>query len=220
VLYRGNQTATWRKTLAAAYPVVLALVGEEFFGGLARAYGRAQPSDNPDLNQFGARFAAFLRTFPHVAGLPYLPDMAELEWALHRAHYAPMAPALDAAQLAALPPEQIEAATFQLQGQLLASAYAVAPLWLAHQPDSGVAFPAELAQPSYALVARPQWTPQVVPLSAASHAALAALAQGQSFGDALDAAFAWQDDFDVAANLQLWLAQGVLLGSGVALERA
>ena len=79
----------------------------------------------------------------------------------------------------ALPPEQIEAATFQLQGQLLASAYAVAPLWLAHQPDSGVAFPAELAQPGYALVARPQWTPQVVPLSAASHAALAALAQGQ-----------------------------------------
>ncbi|MBV7536110.1 DUF692 family protein [Duganella sp. sic0402] len=219
-LYRGNQTATWCKTLAAAYPVVLALVGEEFFGGLARAYGRAQPSDNPDLNHFGARFAEFLRTFPHVAALPYLPDMAELEWALHRAHYAPMAPALDAAQLAALPPEHIEAATFQLQGQLLTSAYAVTALWLAHQPDSAVDFPAELVQPSYALVARPQWTPLVAPLSAAGHAALAALAQGQSFGDALDAAFALKDDFDVAANLQLWLAHGVLLGSVAALERA
>ncbi len=39
-LYRGNVSATWRRTLGHAYPVVLALVGEDFFGGLARAYGR------------------------------------------------------------------------------------------------------------------------------------------------------------------------------------
>jgi hypothetical protein len=66
-LYRGNQTATWTKSLAAAYPVLLALVGVDFFGGLARAYGRAQPSDNPDLNHFGAELSAFLRSFPHTA---------------------------------------------------------------------------------------------------------------------------------------------------------
>ena len=36
-LYRGNLSATWRRTLGHAYPVVLALVGEEFFAGLARA---------------------------------------------------------------------------------------------------------------------------------------------------------------------------------------
>ncbi|HSC11045.1 MAG TPA: DNA-binding domain-containing protein, partial [Rhodanobacteraceae bacterium] len=58
-LYRGNISAAWEKALANAYPVVRALVGDEFFGGLARAYGRAHPSVSGDLNRFGARFAEF-----------------------------------------------------------------------------------------------------------------------------------------------------------------
>ncbi|MBY0556645.1 MAG: DUF692 family protein, partial [Burkholderiaceae bacterium] len=90
-LYRGNLTVNWSKTLASAYPVVRQLVGDEFFDGLARAYGRAWPSGDPDLNLFGDHFEAFLRSFVHVAELPYLADMAALEWALHRAHYAPSA---------------------------------------------------------------------------------------------------------------------------------
>lgn len=221
-LYRGNQSASWHKTLAAAYPVVLALVGEEFFGGLARAYGRAQPSDNPDLNHFGARFAAFLRDFPHVAELPYLPDLAALEWALHRAHYAPAAHGLSAAQLAAIAPDEIEQTSFRLHPavQLLASSWAVAPLWLAHQPDSGVAFPAQMQAPSHALVARPQWQPLLLPLDAAGHAALQVLAQGGTFGAALDAAFELDEAFDVGAALRQWLAQSVLVESLVALEGA
>lgn len=215
-LYRGNQSETWRKTLAAAYPVALALVGEEFFGGLARAYGRAQPSNNPDLNHFGARFAEFLRSFPHVSDFPYLPDMAVLEWALHRAHYAPAAEVLSAAQLAAIPPEQIETTTFRLHPavRLLASPYAVAPLWLAHQPHSGVAFHEDMAVASHALIARPQWTPVLLALGSASHAALAVLSQGGNFGEALDAAFALDENFDVAANLQQWLAQSVFALEG------
>lgn len=212
-LYRGNQSATWHKTLAAAYPVALALVGDEFFGGLARAYGRAQPADNPDLNHFGARFATFLRDFPHAAQLPYLPDLAALEWALHRAHYAPQADGLSAAQLAAIAPDQIEETTFRLHPavQLLASEWAVVPLWLAHQPGSGVAFPEEMAVPSQALAARPQWQPVLLPLDAAAHAALQVLAQGGTFGAALDAAFELDEAFDVAAALQQWLAQAVLV---------
>lgn len=221
-LYRGNQSETWRKTLAAAFPVVLALVGEDFFAGLARAYGRAVAPHHPDLNHFGAGFAAFLRTFAPAAELPYLADMATLEWALHRLHYAPAAPAaVDAAWLATLSPADVEAATFRLHpaARLLASPHAVTPLWLAHQPDSGVAFPADLRQACHALLARPRWTPLVASLSAAAHAALALLERGDSFGAALDAAFALDEDFDVAASLQQWLALGVLV-SDVALERA
>jgi len=221
-LYRGNQSVNWHKTLAAAYPVMLALVGEEFFGGLARAYGRAQPSDNPDLNHFGARFAAFLRDFPHAAQLPYLPDLAALEWAVHRAYYAPAADGLSAAQLAAIAPDQVEEARFRLHPavQLLSSEWAVTPLWLAHQPDSGVAFPDTMHAPSHALVARPQWQAVLLPLDVASHAALQVLAQGATFGAALDAAFALNEEFDVASALQQWLAHAVLVESLVALEGA
>lgn len=206
-LYRGNLSATWDKTLAAVYPVIRQLVGEEFFGGLAQAYGREHPSDSGDLNRFGAHFATFLRHFPHVADYPYLPDMATLEWTLHRAHYAPSAEAVTPQQMAALSPEQIETARMQLHPActLLASDWATIALWQAHQPGSGVEFPAELALPCHGLVTRPKWKTQVLPLDAASHAALSVLAAGGEFGAALDAAFELDEAYDVAGNLRLWM---------------
>jgi uncharacterized protein len=221
-LYRGNLTATWGKTLANAYPVLRQLVGEEFFGGLSRAYGMANPSENADLNRFGAHFGAFLDTFPHVADLPYLPDMARLEWALHRAHYAPSAAPLGAAELAALTPQQLEAAVLRLHptGALLASDWAVVALWQAHQDGAGVAFPAQMRAPSYALVLRPQWKTQVLALSRAEHAALSALAAGRSFGAALDAAFDIEPAFELGAHLGRWMERGVFAAIGSAAEQA
>ncbi|MBW3501109.1 DUF692 family multinuclear iron-containing protein [Janthinobacterium sp. NKUCC08_JDC] len=212
-LYRGNLSATWRRTLGHIYPVVLALVGEAFFGGLARAYGRKMPSDSADLNQFGERFADFLSSFPPVADLPYLPDMARLEWAVHLAHYAADAQGLASESLAALHPDQLEARRFTLHPAcaLLASNWQVAALWRAHQEGDGQGmFPQEMQVASYALVCRTRWKAQVLILDAAAHAALLALRQGQTFGAALDAAFALDPAFDLAAHLRQWLAHAVL----------
>ena len=211
-LYRGNLTSTWDKTLAAAYPVLRELVGEEFFSALTRAYGMAHPSDDADLNRFGASFAAFLDGFEHVAQYPYLPDMARLEWALHRAHFGADASGLEPGALGALSPEQLEAAHIDLHPAcaLFASNWAVVALWQAHQPGSGVDFPADMATPGFALVARPHWTAKVEPLGHAAHAALAMLAAGASFGAALDAAFELDEEFDIAAHLRRWLDLSVL----------
>nr|WP_035787912.1 MULTISPECIES: DUF692 family multinuclear iron-containing protein [unclassified Janthinobacterium] len=212
-LYRGNLTATWTKTLAHAYPVLQMLVGEEFFGGLARAYGLAQPSDSGDLNRFGARFADFLGGFPHVAHLPYLPDMARLEWALHRAYYSADAAAVGAADFAAVGPQRMESARLRLHPAcaLLASEWAVVPLWLAHQGDAAPAFPQQMRADSYAVVARPLWKAQVLPLGKAEHAALALLGGGDDFGAALDAAFDIDEAFDVGASVARWIAHAVVV---------
>ncbi|MBA5605345.1 DUF692 family protein [Duganella sp. FT3S] len=215
-LYRGNLTATWDKTLANAYPVIRQLVGAEFFGGLSRAYGLAHPSDNADLNRFGAHFATFLASFPPAAPLPYLPDMARLEWAMHRAHYAPDAEAVSAGQLAAIAPARLEQCTMRLHPacSLHASSWAVVPLWLAHQPGAEQDFPAAMAQPSHAIVLRPQWQVRLLPLCPAAHAALAQLAAGATFGAALDAAFALDEDFDIGGQLGLWLEQRLIVDTG------
>ncbi|MET3130823.1 uncharacterized protein (UPF0276 family) [Oxalobacteraceae bacterium GrIS 1.11] len=215
-LYRGNLTATWNKTLGHVYPVVRMLVGDEFFGGLTHAYGLAHPSDSGDLNRFGAHFAPFLETFPHVANLPYLPDMARLEWALHRAHYGADASGVSAATLAGLTPEQMETASLGLHPAccLLESDWAILPLWLAHQGE--LEFPQQMRTPSYALVTRPLWKTEVFALSRSAHAALGILAAGGSFGAALDAAFEIDDAFDVGANLQQWIKHAVIVEIGCA----
>jgi len=113
-LYRGNLTSGWERALGDVYPVVRQLMGDEFFEGLARAYGKACPSQDPDLAGFGARFADFLAGFGPAAAYPYLPDVARLEWAVHRAYLAPDLPPLGPEALGNMAPEALDTARFTL----------------------------------------------------------------------------------------------------------
>jgi len=145
--------------------------------------------------------------------LPYLPDMARLEWAVHLAHYAADAQGLAPESLAALHPDQLEAQRFRLHPAcvLLASSWQVAALWQAHQEgDEQGKFPQAMRVASWALVCRTRWKAQVLVVDAAAHAALVMLQQGQTFGAALDAAFELDPAFDLAAHLRQWLAHAVL----------
>jgi hypothetical protein len=95
--------------------------------------------------------------------------------------------------------------------KLLASEWALVELWLAHQPD-GPAFPDTLRTESQTLVCRSAWRVKVHALSRAAYAALSRLAAGEEFGAALDAAFALDETFDVAANLTQWVGLKVFAG--------
>jgi hypothetical protein len=212
-LYRGNLSGSWDKALSSAYPVLKALVGEEFFTALVRAYGKVHPSETGDLNLFGAHFADFLTDFPHVAAYPYFPDMARLEWALHRAHYAAGAQTFDAARLQQMTPEQLDETRLALHPacSLFASEWAVVEVWRAHQADAVEGLPQELARENYGLIVRPQWKAEVLSLNAAAHAALAVLQRKGTLGEALDAALVMDEDFDFGAHLQQWLQHAVFV---------
>jgi uncharacterized protein (UPF0276 family) len=212
-LYRGNLSANWNKSLTSAYPVLQALVGEEFFGALSRAYGKEHPSEAGDLSHFGEEFAEFLTAFPHVALYPYFPDMARLEWALHRAHYAPNIKAIEAEELARLWPDRIDDAClyFHPACQLIASEWAVVSLWQAHQPDTTIAFPSEMEQSSAGLVVRTHWKTGVMPLTAGACAALDALQQGKTLGEAIDEVLEIDVGFDLGSHLKQWLEAGIFV---------
>lgn len=210
-LYRGNLVGAWGKTLSSAYPVLQQLVGEEFFDALSRAYGKAYPSKSGDLNLFGEHFAQFLQEFEHVADYPYFPDMARLEWQVHRAHYANGGRQIGAIEFARVAPEQLDAARFALAPccSLVRADWAVVELWHAHQPDSAVQFPAELQRVNHGLVVRPQWKTDVLALSPVAYALLAALEKGDTLGSALDYALSLDADFDFGTHLQNWLRLGI-----------
>lgn len=210
-LYRGNLTAGWERALGEAFPVLRQLVGGEFFAGLARAYGKAAPSQDPDLAGFGARFADFLAGFAPAAAYPYLPDMARLEWAVHRAFLAPDQAPLGIAALTGMAPEALDAARFILHPSvsLLHSRWAVAALWRAHQPG-GPALPATVDAACTLLVVRRGWRVEVAEPGAPEAAALARLAAGASFGEAIDAALEIESAPDIGAMLHAWFRLGLV----------
>lgn len=134
--YRRTILATWRGALAGQFPVVERLVGPAFFSEAALRYARAHPSSSGNLHDFGLRFPAFLADYPHAAGLPYLADVARLEWALHRAFHAPGAAAFDRAALARVAPQAYPGLRLHLHpaAQLVRSAFPVLAIWEANQP--------------------------------------------------------------------------------------
>jgi hypothetical protein len=213
-LYRGNVQANVRRALVNAYPVVRALVGDEFFGGLADAYALAHPATEGDLNETGAAFADFLATFPHVAQLPYLPDVARLEWLVHRAHYARDAVPLDPARLAEVPPERLPDAVLALHPAcaLMVSPWPVATIWQVHQPSHEGEIAVDLdAGEERVLVYRPAWRVEVGAVTPAEHAFLARCVDGRPLAAAVEAAFAHDPAFDLQAHLAQWIADAVIV---------
>ena len=212
-LYRGNVSAAWEKALANAYPVVRALVGDEFFSGLARAYGRAHPSVSGDLNRFGARFAEFIDGFEHTRSLPYLGDVAALEWSVHAAHYAADPVALTRERIAALPPDELLMARFALHPACawLRSPFPIASIWLAHQPQTTIALPDSIDRGELALVVRPRWRVEVLSSSSGEIAALARLREGADVEAAITAGLQADPEFAFPRALVRWLDCAVLV---------
>jgi len=134
--YREQAFAGWHAALSDAYPVVARLVGAAFFAEAARVYAEAFPSSSGDLHAYGEHFADFIAGYPHAADLPWLPDMARLEWALHRAQFAADAPAFDAGALAAVDPERQGAIVLDLHPAvaLLRPEWPLVAWWEANQP--------------------------------------------------------------------------------------
>lgn len=103
-IYRNSSRGALAAALRITYPAVERLVGAEFFDATARRFPLAHWPCAADLNEYGADFADFLESFAPARTLPYLPDVARLEWALSVAAHAEDVPPVDARQIAALDP--------------------------------------------------------------------------------------------------------------------
>jgi len=213
-IYRANVAATSARALGAAYPVARQIVGDEFFDALARAYLAAHPSTSGDLHEFGAAFADFVAVFPHTRALPYLPDLARLEWAVHRAYGAADATPVEPAALAAVPPGRQAALRLHLADgtTVVESVHPVRRLWEIHQPGFDGEFGVDWTVAQSALVAREGLRVTVTALSAGEAAFVRAVLAGAGFGDAAASALGVQPDADLGGLIGRILSAGLLAG--------
>ncbi len=213
-VYRNNVIESLAGALAAVYPVIQRLVGEEFFRLLADAYTRQSPPRSGNLHDFGDDFDAFLAGFDPARELPYLPDVARLEWAWHRAFHAADSAPLPLDRLAAVPPERHGALRFRLHPsvRLLASDYPVLRIWQANQLDGDDVPPVNLADGGVRLLVwRHDLTVTVEDLGGGEYALLESFAAGRSLEAAADAALHAEPDLDLAAALQLHALRGAIV---------
>jgi len=136
-IYRSSVLGIQTDALAAVYPVIQRLIGEPFFRTMGRDYLQEHPSPSGDLHELGAQMAEFLTKLTTVSELPYLADVARLEWAWHRVFHAANDSDMDLQALASIPAEDQAAIIFSLRkgAHLLESNYPVHRIWEVNQEE-------------------------------------------------------------------------------------
>jgi hypothetical protein len=210
-VHRNNRAAGLIDVLEAAFPVVRRLVGAEFFKAAARAYIDREPPRSPVLLLYGQAFGIFLDGFAPAAGVPYLGDVARLEWARIAAYHAADAEPLSVTRLASVPEASLPGLRFALHPslQLLRSRFPVASLWAATSGTDAVAA-VDMTRGEEIAVLRPMLSIEVRVLPPGGHAFIAALAAGMDLEAAAEAVLAAAPGSNLAAHLQGLFALGAV----------
>lgn len=87
-VYHNNYYVSLTEALVITYPGVIKLVGQEFFEFICRKFIKQYPHQSGDLTLFGENLSIYITDSPECAKLPYLADIAKLEWAFELAYHA------------------------------------------------------------------------------------------------------------------------------------
>jgi hypothetical protein len=214
-IYRNHVFASLTAALKAMYPVVCRLVDERFFAYAAHEYIRAEPPTEPCLVRYGESFPAFLESFPPCRGLPYLRDVAALEWAITRVKTALTPSPLSARSLAMVPAAAAGHVRFTFAGTiaLIDSPWPVDRIWIANQDGADPEAVIDLdAGGTRFEIRRRARDVLFQALDGALHAFRAALLAGETLDAAMQAALAHDPMFDLAVALRHLLSDGVVTG--------
>lgn len=209
-VYRNNVTTSLMDALGDGFPVIKKLLGEENFRNLAREYQAAHPPSSPLMIYFGEAFPQFLADFVPLAKIPYLSDVAKLEYAMRQSYHAADAPAMDPAKLGELSEEQLLAAKVTLAPSLrvVTSPWPIVGIWQMNSVE-GAAKP--VARAECALITRPEYDPMPELITPADAALLLTLQKGLPLADALAAAQEQDQNHDFGRLLGRLLAQNAIV---------
>jgi hypothetical protein len=208
-VYRNTIAKGCIDALAANFPTVQSMVGEDWFRAAAALFAREAPPSGAALLDYGEDFPTWLDRFPPAHDLPYLAGVAHLDrlWTetLFAAEAAPLAP--DA--FAVLPLEDLAQTRVVLHPSVRFAAFeaGLPGLWAAARGGEDAL---ELSEdPQGLLLIRPASQVLHRIIGPADIAFLAACRAGKSLAEAIDLA----TQADAEANLQTLFA--ALIADGV-----
>lgn len=209
-VYRNNFIVLNADALADMYPVVKRLLGESAFQLLATRYVRQQPPTERTLLLYGQGFADYMASIAELSTLPYLPDMARLEYAWTAAYHAEEAGRLDQQALSGVSPEafgRLQLITHPSM-QCLASDYPIYRIWTVNQGDGQDQAVSLDEGASHLIVIRPDAEVDVRAVSAAEWQLLYRLQRGDTVEDAYLHAVEITGEFDLTAFFTRHLFDG------------
>ena len=185
-IYRNNVLHSLTEALADQFPAACRMVGERFFNGLAREFVLAYPPRDPALTFYGREFADFVGANKHCQSLPWLSDLARLEYLCQLSRFAADEPDLDTAALGATDPQRL----LEARLKTLQSVYLLRSPWPVHRfreealKDDPQRVESESAGDFCLLVYRRRMRERVVEMQSTPFILLQSLREGLSIGEA------------------------------------
>ena len=210
--YRRSILSNLATAVQATYPVLESIVGRAFLAAACQRYAQSYPSSSGDLNDYGGHFDEFLAADANAASLPYLPDIARLEWLIQQVYGATDAAPQDLSVLASTPQERWGELRFALDPAhaLQHSRWPIVRIWQINQPNYDDEFTVDLDRAEIALIHRQALGIAVEAISAGEQALLLSLAAGKTLSEAVESAIAAEMDFDLQTALQRFIGSGLL----------
>ncbi len=218
-IYRNNWAGAVLRTMEMVYPVTRQLVGGAFFARMVRAFRLTHLPHSTNLDYYGADFAAFLEGFEPVSTLPYLPDVARLEWMHHTSSIAPHAESITLGDIAHIAPERYMELYLHPHPslQLLRSEWPIYDIWHMHQ-DGETLRPILLEDKTlgHVLTLRPERSTRAERIGGEAYHFLNSLCGKTDLYQAYTLTSEAYPDFDLAQVLQTGLSQGWFSGFHIA----
>jgi hypothetical protein len=213
-VYRHNHLRALREALRAVYTVTERLVGEEFFAAAASAYVTANPSRGSNIQDYGGAFPLFLESYLAAASLPYLGDVAALEWRRLQSAVAPAHTPMDIEALARVPRDALTELRFHHQpaARALDSRFPILSIWqFCQQPDPEGELDLDRGS-ERVLFSRRALEVEMRLLSPGEYALLRVLCRGETFEAACRAALTVERGFDVEERFATLVREEILTG--------
>lgn len=183
-IYRNNTRQCLMSVLQQTFPVCVQLLGEACFRQLAALHVGRYPSLNSDVDTYGEHFAntlsELLADTEHLACVPYLADLASVEYLLYRSYFAANRRRFDFQAFAKVPPSQQPHIRFVLAPDIAwhRAQWPLAELWRMHQPGAVIDHLELQLQQECLVIAREGYRPCLITVCDAEFDLLNLIASG------------------------------------------
>jgi len=203
-VYRNNVALSLINILKETFPVTRELVGPDFFHTMAHHFCAENLPASPVMSLYGSDFPAFIKQYQPADTVPFLADVAALEWARNEAYFSKDGEPITIDGLGGYQEDEIPNLIFTLHPslKLIQSSWPIVTIWQAHQQDNNKdtleALPSEGES---AMIVRPHLDVNLRAISASTACFLSCLQTRATFSNAIEAAVRLDENFDIPANL-------------------
>ena len=213
-VYAQGYIARIHEALTESYEAVQHVLGHEMFVKLAEDYANQYPSGDYDLSLAGRHLSSFLKNYDAAKELPFLHDLACLEWKIAEAFHASNYSVQGLKLLASVSDEDWEKIKLEFQPhvQILKSDWPVWDIWHARKEPVEKINIDLIGRSQQILIYRNEWRVKCEPIDRTQFHLLEGLLQLKTLGEVTERLLENDQDEspDISECFSHWVHNGLI----------